>query len=260
MVIEKIIKMKNNKYKIVLSNHEDIVTFDEVIIKNNLLNKEKLDFNLINKIIQDNEYYTIYNKVLKYISIRLRSEKEIQDYLIKNNISESSQKKMIEELKNNGYINDRVFAQAYINDKINLSREGPFKIKKDLQKQNIDNLIIEKLILEIDEEIIKEKLYKLIKKRIKSNKKHSKYRLKNNITSSFMLLGYPSEMINEMFEELYVDDKNIIVREYEKAYNKLSRKYDEKDLQFKIKQTLYQKGFTSASINEVVNKNIKENI
>ena len=77
MKIEKIIKTNNGKYKVELDNKEKIVTYDDVIINNNLLYKKEINSEILNKINNDTSYYNIYNKVIKYINIRLRSEKEI---------------------------------------------------------------------------------------------------------------------------------------------------------------------------------------
>ena len=42
----------------------------------------------------------------------------------------------------------------------------------------------------------------------------------------------------------FKDDSDIAKKEYEKLYKKLSSKYEGAELEFKIKQKLYQKGLT----------------
>ncbi len=257
MHIEKIKKLKNGKYKIIIDGSDDLITYDEVILKNNLLNKKGIDKDLIIKLNIDTDYYNIYNKVVKYIQVRLRSEKEIIKYLEKYKLDENEKDKIIEELKNVGFVNDLNFAKAYISDKMNLSNYGPNKIKQELGNHNIDKHIVEELINNIDYDEVYEKLYRLIKKKIFSNKKFSKYQLKSKILSYFINLGYQNDTINEIFDELYVEDNNIIKREYEKIYINLKRKYSGDELYFKIRQKLYQKGFFIEEINEVINDKIE---
>ena len=83
MKIEKIIKLKSGKYKIFLDNNEQITTFDDVILNNNLLFHKEIDNDIYVKIKEENNYYELLNSSIKYISKRLRSEKEIKIYLEK---------------------------------------------------------------------------------------------------------------------------------------------------------------------------------
>ena len=86
--IEKYEKIGSSKYRIYLDNGEVIDTYDEVILNNELLIKCELDTNLYNKLIIDTKLQEHYNSCIKYISIRIRSTKEIKDYL---------KKKMVED-------------------------------------------------------------------------------------------------------------------------------------------------------------------
>ena len=61
MIIKKIIKIKNNKYKIVFDDIS-VDTYDDVIINNNLLNKKNISNDIYNKILSDTAYYSAYDK------------------------------------------------------------------------------------------------------------------------------------------------------------------------------------------------------
>ena len=78
MKIIKYEKKGNNKYNIHLENNESINVYEDVIIKNNLLYKKELDRKLLEKIDDDNSNFDAYNKCVKYISVRIRSEHEIE--------------------------------------------------------------------------------------------------------------------------------------------------------------------------------------
>ena len=54
--------------------------------------------------------------------------------------------------------------------------------------------------------------------------------------------GFCKEDILIFIDELKVDEKSIYEKEYQKLYNKLSKKYEGYELENKIKQKLYQKG------------------
>lgn len=252
MKINKIKKLASGKYKIEFDNNQKLTTYDEVILKNNLLFNKNIDSSKLNNIINDNDYYQIYNKCINYISIKMRSEKEIKEYIIKQDENANYQK-IIKELKDKGFINDNIFLKSFIADKINLSTNGPEKIKSELINHNIDIKLIDEELNKIDEEIINEKLIKLITKKIKNNNKYSNYHLKQKVVNDLINLGYKKENILYILNNFDLDDNNALKKEYEKQLRLLSKKYKGQELNYKIKQKLYQKGFNSFDIENILN-------
>lgn len=193
MKIEKYESINNGQYKIYLSDGTIIKINSDVIINNNLLYKKEIDNTLLNKILKENDNANIYNKCVKYISVRLRSKKEIIDYLKKLNIDNTAD--IIDKLTKNNLINDEVFTKAFIKDKINFTSYGPYRIRQELNKYNIDNEIIDKYINDIDEEILIDKVDKQINKMIKSNRKYSGNILKSKIYNNLYNNGFDKDMI-----------------------------------------------------------------
>ena len=193
MKIEKYESINNGQYKIYLSDGTILKINSDVIINNNLLYKKEIDNTLLNKILKENDNANIYNKCVKYISVRLRSKKEIIDYLKKLNIDNTAD--IIDKLTKNNLINDEVFTKAFIKDKINVTSYGQYRIRPELNKYNIDNEIIDKYINDIDEEILIDKVDKQINKMIKSNRKYSGNILKSKIYNNLYNNGFDKDMI-----------------------------------------------------------------
>ena len=197
----KIIKYKkgsNGKYKLFLEDGTTFDTYEDVILNNNLLYKKEIDNNLYNVIINDNMYEEAYNKSVSYIEVRLRSTNEIKVYLKNKKYSEEVIESTINRLLKNNILNDEVFTKAFINDKLNFTTMGPYKIELELKKHYIDTNIINTYINNIDDEILYEKIDKLITKFMKTNKKHKGFVLKNKIYNNLLNLGYKSSMILEI--------------------------------------------------------------
>lgn len=192
----KIIKYErkgNSQYKIYLENNQEIIVHENIILKYNLLYKKEITKSLFEQINDNNYKENIYNKCLKYISIRIRSIYEIEQYLKRNQIEDSIIKEIIDKLKINNLLNDEQFTKAFIHDKINFTTMGPYRIENELKKHKIDSYIINHYIAEIDNEIIDNKINKQIQKQIKSTKK--KENLRNKIYLNLLNLGYSNEMV-----------------------------------------------------------------
>lgn len=242
MKIMKFKKLANSRYKIFLDNNETIILNEDIILDNNLLFKREIDD--LDYLLEKNNKNDIYNKVVNYISIRIRSKKEIENYLKKFELLDSDFNYIINRLINNKLINDSLFVQCFINDKINLSYDGPYKINKELSKHDIDNNIIFDYLETINENIWIEKINTIISKQLKLNKKYNGFKLKNKIYLYLINLGYDSKMINVVFNNYSFNINNKNYEDvYKKIYNKYSKKYKDEKLEYVVKQKLYEMGY-----------------
>lgn len=249
MKINKYVKDKNNKYKVYIDD-DVYVLYDDIIAKYQLLYKKEIDGSDLNEIIKDNQELDGYYLSIKYISKKLRSEKEIKDYLIKKEFDEKVIKKTISKLKDNKILNDEIFVKCYVNDQINLSNNGPLKIKSNLIKLGINIDVIDDKITSISDEVWKTKISKYIDKKIATNRNASSYYLKNKIKIDLINLGYDRIFIDDLLSSISIDDSDVRKKEYEKIKRSLEKKYEGYELEMKIKEKMYRKGFKVSSYEE----------
>ena len=202
---------------------------------------KKLNGNKYQVILEDNSKINLYEDVI--LEKELLLKKEIYNYLIKKSYQEEDINKTIDKLIKNGYINDEYYSKCYINDRINLSLDGPIKIKKYLDSLDISNLVYDKYLDEFNKELVYLRINKYLEKQLKVNKK-SIYIFKNKMLINLINLGYETSDINYCLMNINVDNQDELKeKEKEKLYKKLSRKYTGIELDRKVKEKLYQKGF-----------------
>lgn len=255
MIIKKYTKLKSNKYSVLIDDIS-VKLYDDVIVKYELLRKKEIDDQLFKEITEYNDKLEAYYKSLKYITKKLRTEKEMVKYLEKD-YSRSVVRETVERLKKDGYLNEEIYLKCYLSDQVNLGISGPNKIKKDLIKLGIDEEEVSSQLNNIADEIWLDKLDKIVKKRIKSNKTYGVNKLKEKILYDLSNLGYYKWMIEETIRnnEFGSNNDNLIEKEYTKAYNKLSRKFEGYELEKKIISKLVTKGFNYEEIKNVMDKN-----
>ena len=246
MKIEKFKKKSNGSYSVELEDSSLMLLHEDLILKYELLLKKEISDDLKLILLKENDKYVIYNKAIKYIGIKMRSIFELENYLKKFDVDDDCINNIINKLIAQGYLNDEKYAISYVNDRINLSNDGPNKIRTYLKNNNISDTIIEGAISSFTQDLELEKINKLINKFVKNNNKGLNF-LKRKIISNLIDLGYNLELINQCLANLEFDDTALQKKEYEKLYSKLSKKYSGKELEYKIKQKLYQKGFNSSS-------------
>ncbi|MDD6224333.1 MAG: RecX family transcriptional regulator [bacterium] len=241
--IDKFVKQKDGIYLLKLENNKELKIHEDLILKHELLLKKKLDESLISEVLEENKIYDAYILALKYIKAKVRSTYEMKFYLEKKNTNSEIVDKVIALLKKQGYLNNEMFTKAWIHDKVALSNDGPLKIKEELQKHQIEERLIDKYLQEFTEELEKERIKKLIQKQIDRNHSKSEFILKKKMQSHMIKLGYHQSLINELLNGINIQDDDAAQKEYRKLHRKLSKKYSGKDLEYQLKQKMYQRGF-----------------
>lgn len=104
-----------------------------------------------------------YIRAVDLISRRLRSEKEIRDYAKRKQWTVDNTDRVVERLKQRGYLNDRVFAEAFVRSRQNATKYSKRRIEQDLRKKGVSGAIIKEVLH--DEVNDLEALKKLVAKR-----------------------------------------------------------------------------------------------
>lgn len=235
--------MTNGRYKIELDSGSDLLLYEEVILKYELLIHKDIDNKLLDKINCYNLEWDVYYVALKSLKSRFKSIKEIRDFLIKKEYPIDLIDKAINKLLSQKYLDDRSFSKSYINNQIITTSKGPRKISKELISKGVSKDIIDEEIVCFDENEQILKVNKIANRLLKSNRTRGGMVLKKKITNDLINLGYDISVINKVLDTFdFNDNLDIAKREYDKLYRKLSRKYSGKELDFKIKEKLYQKG------------------
>lgn len=243
MKIVRFKKLKEGMVEFVLENGEEILAHEDLILKYELLRSKEIDANQLEKIQQENEIYRLYTVALSYIKTKMRSKKEIATYLRQKQADSKKIDQVLEILNRQGYLNENIYAEAFVHDRMVLTMDGPNKITSDLRKNEIDNQVIEQALSVFNEEIEREKIQNYIQKQLRMNKRKSSTALKQKMKSDLERLGYHALLYQSEIAKITVDDADLYQAEYQKLYQKLSKKYQGKELEWRIKQKLYQKGF-----------------
>ncbi len=235
-------KKKGSIYEVTLSNQEKICLYDEVILKYGLLLSKEIEESKLAEIIQYNSYVESYYIALKFLSTKLRTEKEIIKRL--NGFSKEAIQYTLNKLKNEGYLDSNLYIKSYVNDAINLKLVGPNKIVFELIKLGFKENEINNYLNNFSKDIWYDKINKYITKKISSNHNLSGLGLKNKLMQDLITKGFLKEDINFIIKEYnFNDNKEIYEKEYNKLKTKLSKKYEGEELEYRIKMKLRQKGF-----------------
>ena len=118
----------------------------ETLVKAALKINQEISPEEIQKLIEEDDFLKVYDRALKFLSFRPRSEKELKDWFFKKNIGEETQKLIFQRLKDLGYINDEEFAKWWIEQRMTFRPTGERLLLLELRQKGIAPELIATLL------------------------------------------------------------------------------------------------------------------
>lgn len=172
----------------------------ESLVKAGLQINQEISQEEIEKLVKENEFVKIYDRVLKFFSYRPRSEKELKDWFAKKQVGEETQKLIREKLKQLGYLNDEEFAKWWIEQRMAFRPAGTRLLAMELRQKGVSKEIISRITSHVSRVTERELAQKVAEKKLKSLKHLSGLELKQKLTSALVRRGFSWETIKEVVQ------------------------------------------------------------
>ena len=173
-----------------------------ILIEYSLKKDMVLDDSLIDAILRSEERTSVYNYGISVLSRYARSEYELRLKMKNKGFEPELIDKAVSTLKEQKYLDDDRYCEMFINDKINISKDGVRKIKEALYYKGIDKKIIEEKIKNISQDSEEERALILGSKKL-PNIKETDTRKKIAKLSNYLIgKGFEYETVNKTVRKL----------------------------------------------------------
>ena len=135
----------------------------------------------------------ILKKVLRYCAYQDRCTQEVRNKLATFDMPDSEKEKILKLLVDEGYLDDERYASTFVRSKIHLKKWGVNKIRMALKMKGISDEIISNALSEIDPEIYREELIKVLK--AKKINELDPYKRKAKLAQYAMQKGYEPSLV-----------------------------------------------------------------
>ena len=238
---------KGKKYLVYVNDDEEPITFTEDQIVNNRIVKGNSFYEKDwKKIIKSLDEGKLFEKVLKYIDYKPRTEKEVIDYLDEHSATSIMVKNIIKRLKTIGFIDDDRYARIFVEEEIR-HQKGPNAIKHVLLTKGISEEITNKYLEVYDSEFLFENALDMGRKTLKTVVGLPIQKQKESVYTRLYRMGYDYSIINRVLSNLEYSELNFDL--LERDYLKLKSKEEDKN---KIIQKLLAKGYNYGDIKKVI--------
>lgn len=192
MILTKISYDKKNRAILETDEGYSVIFEPSTILEFSLQEGDELSEEQLTEIIRYDMTERAKSYALNYISYRLRSEKEVADYLHGKEFDAEISSLVIARLKELGYLDDFAFAEAFVRDRLNLSKHGKSRIEFELKLKGIDASVIQEVLRGSNATELRNAVQLVLKKA----KNLSDFKERRRITGMLARKGYSFDMIS----------------------------------------------------------------
>jgi len=202
-------------YLIYLNDGREILSYIDFIVKFKVKVGKQLTEEQIKEMKSESEVILAKEIAYRFISYKPRTLKEVSDKLKAKGFQSDLVSKVVEELKNYGFINDLEYARNFVLNRSRSKTLGELALRRELLSKGISSEIVDEVLSErenlIDEFEIALDLAQGKLKQIKSLKKRKKGRdeYKRRIYEFLLRRGFKFETINRVMREVFDDFENL---------------------------------------------------
>ena len=146
-------------------------------------------------------------KMRRWCAMQERCTVEVKIHAAASGISDKNTAKIIEQLKEEGFINEERFAKLYAGGKFRNKKWGRSRIKGELRARQISEEAIREGIKEIDEEQYRKNIVEMVEHKIATTDHSNPILYKHRLSKLAIAKGYEPDLVYQIIDELMKEKK-----------------------------------------------------
>jgi regulatory protein len=166
---------------------------------------QELDEAKIHKLQEDDANEKAYQRALKFISLRLRSENEVLRHLRDHQIPEEIITGVIERLKRSGLVDDLRFAQTWVENRNDFRPRSQRALMNELRQKGISSEVIDQVIKESDDDV---SAYQVAEKQSRKLKNLERPEFRRKLAGYLARRGFSYETITPVVDRVWAEQRS----------------------------------------------------
>lgn len=167
-----------HRFNIYLDGQFTFGADEDLVVEYRLIAGQEIPSDLLEKLLFEAEVGKLMERMYRLFTIRMRSEKEVRNYLKKlsferklkgkEEISDAAVELLIKKLRRKNLLNDEIFAKEWVEGRRRSKQKSTRALKTELIQKGIDREVIDKVLSEQSQGDGEEKLAeKALEKKLK---------------------------------------------------------------------------------------------
>ena len=210
MKIDRVSRKDEKNVSVYFDNGERLILSEDTFYSSGLRKGDEISGDRFSFFIEQNILYHIKQRALSFLARRFHSERELLIKLKTKAYEERLIKIVLNDLREKSFIDDQVFANHFIEEKLKKKRWGKNKIRAALFSKGVSSSIIDDVLQSFNsEEDQNEVAFSLAKKKFENLKlrETDSKKLKQKIISFLLSRGFDYEIssgtVNKIIEQDY---------------------------------------------------------
>ena len=238
---------RKGRYNVYLDGQYAFPVDESVLIKYRLMRGMEIDDDLAAKISNDDAVAQAYSKMLDFLSHQLRTEKEVRQKMVADNVPPQFVEPVMQKLRGQGYLDDLNYAQSYVRTIMRTELKGPRVIRQNLRRKGIGEIDIDRALTQFDHASQVARAAELAKKLYRHYQKQPLRRQVEKVRQGLMTHGLDGEVCDAIEDEVAPEqDADQQAKILDRAASKAWRHYPGQKgyaQQMKFKAAMFRKGF-----------------
>jgi regulatory protein len=204
MQVIRIVKKGKNDVIIHFDDEKILILALEVFLKSGLKKGEEISDDRFSALIEQNKLFHIKQRAFRLLGRRQHSTSELSIKLWNKDYEQKLIDEVIEDLKKNGYLDDREFIRTFVAEKSKTKYWSIKKIKSELIKNGLATKLIDEILTKEPNDSDSENAMKLAKKKyeilIKRNLEPKE--LKHKLSTYLYSKGFDYDLIKEVGDKI----------------------------------------------------------
>ncbi len=188
----------SNRYNISIDGAYSFTLSDLDLSMSGLRIGQELEASEVDQFAQNAKEAKAYALALRYLGIRLRSRRELSEYLIRKNCAPDEIDTALERLEDLGLVDDQAFATAWIADRLAVRPRSRMRLAQELGSKGVSRDIVDVAL----EEIEPERELQTLKDIIERKRRTSGYGDDKKLVAYLQRQGYRWALIKQAMEQL----------------------------------------------------------
>jgi regulatory protein len=163
----------------------------------------EIDEDKLKELLYEEELSKAKSYVYRILARRMYTIKEIRDKLVEREYVEKIIEDVIATLERYGYLNDRTYAEEWIESRMRSKPKGKIALKRELERKGIDRSIIEDALSQaFDQSKEAEMALDLARRKVRSYNADDPVAAKRKLQSFLIRRGFDFETVKDVIEQV----------------------------------------------------------
>lgn len=176
---------------------------EDVAVKFHLERGMEIDEDKLKELLYEEEFSKAKSYVYRILARRMYTTREIHDKLVQREYVDKIIEDVIAILERYGYLNDRTYAQEWIESRMRSKPKGKIALKRELERKGIDKLIIEDALSQaFDQSKEAEMALDLARRKVRSYNADDPVAAKRKLQSFLIRRGFDFGTVKDVIEQV----------------------------------------------------------